>query len=823
MQYTVSDIARILRIACPGHPDAQVKTLLVDSRSLGDPEGTLFFALRTITNDGHRYIRRLYDRGVRNFVVDHIPADMPDTADANFLKVADTRRALQSVARYHRSRFDIPVIGITGSRGKTTVKEWLNTLLSPDYNIVRSPRSYNSQIGVPLSIQEMDTDTTLAIFEAGISLPDEMTSLQQMIRPTVGIITNIGPEHDEGFSSLEAKIEEKVTLFRDCDCVIYNGDNKLIADAVARAALPAKEIAWSMHDSFRPLFIRSIVKGDESTTISYSFLDNDHTLEVPMTSDIDIENVIHCLSVALYLGKSAEVIAERVKRLTPVATRIDVIEGVNRCMIVSDTYTSDLNSLNPALDFMERHLTASRTRTVILSDLVHECDNPVRLYRRLARILEQRGIDRFIGVGPEMVANSHVFSGNVLTFGSTAELLTAMSADDFNSELILIKGAPDFDFGMITEMLEARRHETVLQVNLDNLVHNYNLFRAKVRPETGIVCMVKASGYGAGSYELAKTLQAHGAAYLAVAVLDEGVGLREAGITMPIMVLNPKVENYRTLFAYRLEPEIYSFEMLARIVAEATKNGVKDYPVHIKLDTGMHRLGFVESEMPRLLEMLKSQNAVRPKSIFSHLCAADEPSEDDYTREQFAIFDRCCDKLQSGFDFHILRHILNSTGITRFPDHQFDMVRLGICLYGCRTMPDSSQDGLKLVSSLRSVIIAIREWPAGTTIGYNRRGVLHRRSRIATVPVGYADGYLRHFGNGHASMLVNGHRCPTVGNICMDICMIDVTDVDCRPGDVVEIFGDNITPDELADVAGTISYEILTSVKERVKRIYYQQ
>ena len=822
MDYSISEIAAILRVPAPARPDAIINTLLIDSRSLSDPDGSLFFALRTRSNDGHRFIRRLYERGVRNFVVDTVPEEMQFAADANFLVVADTRRALQSIARHHRSRFDIPVVGITGSRGKTTVKEWLNTLLQPDFNIVRSPRSFNSQIGVPLSIWEMAPETTLAIFEAGISLPDEMTSLERMIRPTVGVITNIGTEHDEGFSSTEAKTEEKITLLRDCDCVIYNGDDRMISEAVQRATLPAKEIAWSRRDSFRPLFISKTEVGETSSKIYYSYLYEDSEIEIPFTSDSDIENAINCLAVSLYLGRDPKVIGERMKELTTVGTRIDVVEGINNCMIVNDTYTSDLHSLAPALDFMERHLTASRTKTVVLSDLDHESKNPKHLYRALADLLARHGVQRLIGVGPEMVANARQFEGNTAFFATTADLLEALSPDDFDSELILIKGAPQYDFSMISEMLEARRHETVLEVNLDNLVYNYNQFKSLLRPETGIVCMVKASGYGAGSYELAKTLQAQNAAYLAVAVLDEGVELRNAGITMPIMVLNPKVENYKTLFAYNLEPEIYSFEILQRIIAEAKKHGIKNYPVHIKLDTGMHRLGFIENEMPRLLEMLRGQDAVRPKSIFSHLCAADDPSMDDYTMEQFAIFDRCCDALQSGFDYHILRHILNSTGITRFPDHQFDMVRLGICLYGVPTMHDGTQDDLRLVSSLRSVIIAIREWPAGTTIGYNRRGVLTRRSRIATVPVGYADGYFRRFGGGRASMLVNGQRCPTVGNICMDICMIDVTDVDCRPGDVVEIFGDNITPEELGEIADTIPYEILTAVKQRVKRIYFQ-
>lgn len=822
MNYSISEIARILRVATPA-TDSTVTTLLTDSRSLSNPEVSLFFALRTPTGNGHNYMRRLYDRGVRNFVADHIPANMTGATDARILIVSDVKRALQTIARHHRSRFDIPVVGITGSRGKTTVKEWLYALLQQDYSIIRSPRSFNSQVGVPLSIWEMDSDTELAIFEAGISLPDEMTYLQQMIRPTIGIITNVGAEHEEGFISIEAKTEEKVTLLRDCDCIIYNGDDTLVAETIARAALPAKEIAWSMRDSFKPLFISRIERGDKTTGIHYSYLDSDYSITIPFTGKAEVENAINCLALMLYLNISPDAISERMERLTPVGTRLDVIEGVNNCMLISDSYTSDFHSLAPALDFMDRRAAESMTKTIILSDLMHESPNPENLYRMTAELLRLRQVDRIIGIGSEISRHAAMFPEGSVFFETTAEFMSKLGPSNFSNELILVKGAPSFSFSMIVEMLEARRHETVLHVNLDNLVHNYNFYRARVRPETGIVCMVKASGYGAGSYELAKTLQAHGAAYLAVAVLDEGVDLRHAGITMPIMVLNPKVDNYKALFDNHLEPEIYNFEMLQRIISEATRYGLTDYPVHIKLDTGMHRLGFIESEMPRLLDMLTSQRAVSPRSVFSHLAAADDPTQDEYTRMQFDIFDRCCDVIQSGYSTHIMRHILNSTGITRFPEHQNDLVRLGICLYGVPTMHDGSQDGIKLVSSLESVIIAIREWPAGTTVGYNRRGVLTRQSRIATIPVGYADGYLRHLGNGRATMLVNGHRCPTVGNICMDLCMIDVTDVDCREGDRVEIFGPEMQPEELSDVLDTIPYEILTSVSTRVKRVYYKQ
>lgn len=823
MTYSISTIAQILHLPEPKIPAYNISILLTDSRSLTYPEDSLFFALRTRNNDGHRYLHDLHECGVRNFVVDHIPATMHNVEDSNFLIVPDVKKALQTIASYHRGRFTAPVIGITGSRGKTIVKEWLYQLLYADYSMVRSPRSYNSQIGVPLSIWEMNENTQLAIFEAGISQPNEMVSLQSMIRPKLSIITNIGDEHDEGFASQRLKCEEKVMLCRDCDCIVYNGDDELISDVVANAGLTVKEIAWSRRNPDSPLFISSIKKSKHSTIIKYSYLMYDGVIEIPFVGDYDIENAIHCLAVMLYLCRPFDVIASRMATLTSVGTRLNVIEGVNNCLLVYDAYTSDFHSLAPALDFMSRRATDSHTMTVILSDVMHETKSGETLYKSIARLLHQKGVNRIIGIGEEISCYKNLFGENASFYPSTNAFLSSTITSDFRNELILIKGASHFHFESLSDVLEAKQHETVLEVNLDAVVHNYNFYRSLVKPETGIVCMVKASGYGAGSFELAKTLQSQGAAYLAVAVLDEGVDLRKAGITMPIMVLNPKVGNYKTLFTYRLEPEIYSFDILDEIIREATKFGITNYPVHIKLDTGMHRLGFLEEDMPRLVEILKNQSVIKPHSIFSHLATADCPDMDDYTNSQFEYFYRCCDVLQKGFDEPIMRHILNSTGITRFPQHQCDLVRLGICLYGIPTMDDDSQANLRPVSSLRSVIISIKEWGAGTTIGYSRKGVLTRDSRIATIPIGYADGIDRHLGNGNAFVLVNGHRCPTVGNICMDICMIDVTDAQCKVGDAVEIFGENITVMELADKLGTIPYEILTSISQRVKRVYYRE
>lgn len=822
--YTAAQIAGILGQPTPDFPDNEVNLLLTDSRTLAFPDKTLFFALKTQNNDGHKYISELIRKGVKNFIVEVIPDDLTDKSSINIMVVPDSRKALQDIARHLREQYDLPVIGITGSRGKTIVKEWLNVLLQPDFSIARSPRSYNSQIGVPLSLWDINKDTRLGIFEAGISKPGEMAVLQSLIQPTIGVITNVGHEHDEGFSSLEEKCDEKVKLFKEGDVVVYCADMNEIPKALDRAAYKHQRLSWSLNGATESAPIQALTKINQfNTEIKAIFGKKEIDFTIPFTDKESIENAMNCLGVMLYLDIAPEAITSRMAELPKISTRLNVIEGINNCLVVYDSYASDFYSLAPALDFMLQRATPERSITVILSDLEHETLNPDVAYEKVSRLLKEKGVKHLIGVGSEISAHSRSFKGNAQFYKSAEDLLSTLSTSAFRNELILIKGSPRFGFQRLRNILEAKQHETVLEVNLDAIVRNFNNFRSRLRPTTGIVAMVKASGYGAGSYELAKTLQNQGAAYLAVAVADEGIELRKAGITMPIMILNPRVDNYDTLFKNMLEPEIYSFDILDRFIKEAKNNGVKHYPVHIKLDTGMHRLGFLENDMPRLIEILKNQDYIYAKSVFSHLAAADCLDMDNYTYEQFDIFGRCCDKLQSGFDYHILRHILNSTGITRFPQYQYDMVRLGICLYGVPTLPDHSQGDLQPVSTLRTTIISIKEWEAGTSIGYCRRGMLKSHSRIATIPVGYADGIDRHLGNGNANVWINGTLCPTVGNICMDVCMIDVTDAKCDVGDSVEIFGNNISVMELADTLDTIPYEVLTSVSSRVKRVYYRE
>jgi alanine racemase len=819
MSYSIETISQLLCAKRVGDKESRIDWLLTDSRSLCFAEETLFFALQSKRNDGHKYIPDLYARGVRNFVVSQLP-DTASFTDTNFLVVANPLKALQKLAELHRAKFQIPVIGVTGSNGKTVVKEWLHQLLSPDRVITRSPRSYNSQIGVPLSVWQLNEESELAIIEAGISEMGEMRALQSIVRPTIGILTNIGGAHQENFFSLQEKCMEKVSLFKDCDVVIYNGDNDLISDCVAKNMLTAREIAWSKIDKEKPLFISAINKGTDSTTISYRYLGFDNSYTIPFIDDASIENSLNCLAACLYLMVPNEEITARMAKLEPVAMRLEVKEGKNGCVLINDTYNSDIASLDIALDFLYRRSEAKgMKRTLILSDILETGQSTTLLYRKVAQLVHSRGINKIIGVGPEITFSAKKFEIEKYFFPNTEALLKSEVFSSLRNEVILIKGSRDFAFERISEELELKVHETILEINLNALVANLNYFRSKLKPETKMVCMVKAFAYGAGSYEVAKTLQDHRVDYLAVAVADEGSDLRKAGITGSIMIMNPEMSAFKTMFDYKLEPEVYSFHLLDALIKEAEKEGITNFPIHVKLDTGMHRLGFAPEDMPELIKRLKSQNAVLPRSVFSHLVGSDSEKFDTFTRQQIDTFDEASLQLTSAFQHKILRHICNSAGIERFPGAQHDMVRLGIGLYGVSAVDNSI---INNVSTLKTTILQIRDVPKEDSVGYSRKGHLERDSRIAAIPIGYADGLNRHLGNGNAYCMVNGKKAPYVGNICMDVCMIDVTDIDCKEGDNAIIFGDELPITVLSDILETIPYEILTSVSSRVKRVYFQ-
>lgn len=820
MSYSIEYITNQLNAKRIGNRDSQIDWILTDSRSLCFPEETLFFALKSKRNDGHKYIPELYERGVRNFVVEDLHSDWNNYTDANFLQVAKPLKGLQKLAEKHRGQFDVPVIGITGSNGKTVVKEWLYQLLSPERIITRSPRSYNSQIGVPHSVWLMNEKTEVGIFEAGISEMNEMEALQSIIRPSVGVLTNIGGAHQENFYSLHDKCMEKLSLFKECDVVIYNADDELISSCVAKCLYGAREIAWSLKDNERPLFIEHIDKNEDSTTIRYRYLGMPNEYTIPFIDDASVENSLHCLAVSLYMMLPPEKITERMARLEPVAMRLEVKEGKNGCVLINDSYNSDLASLDIALDFMSRRSEdKGRKRTLILSDLLETGQSGKFLYRQVAELVHSRGVNCIIGVGEGITEASSRFEVEKHFFRTTEELLASDLLSNLRNEVVLVKGSRNFHFDEITDRLELKVHETILEIDLNALVDNLNYYRGKLKPETKMVCMVKASAYGAGSYEIAKTLQDHRVDYLAVAVADEGSDLRKAGITSSIIIMNPELTAFKTMFDYKLEPEVYNFHLLDELVKAAEKEGVTNFPIHIKLDTGMHRLGFAPSEMPELIRRLKRQTAVIPRSVFSHLVGSDSTQFDTFTRSQIEMFETASQELQAAFSHKILRHICNTAGIERYSEAQFDMVRLGVGLYGVDPFTNRM---LHNVSTLKTTILQIRDVPKEDSVGYSRKGRLERDSRIAAIPIGYADGLNRRLGNGRAYCLVNGQKAPYVGNICMDVCMIDVTDIDCKEGDKVIVFGDGLPVTTLAEILETIPYEILTSVSTRVKRVYYQ-
>ena len=820
MRISIENVTKLLNANRIGTKEYEIDWILTDSRSLCFAEESLFFALKTKRNDGHKYIPDLYKRGVRNFVVSDLPQNLEDYEDVNFLQLSHPLKGLQRLAEKYRSRFDVPVIGITGSNGKTVVKEWLYQLLSPERIVTRSPRSYNSQIGVPLSVWLMTESTELGIFEAGISEMGEMEALQNIIRPSIGVLTNIGGAHQENFYSTMDKCMEKLALFKDCDVVVYDGDNELINGCISKSLFSSREIAWSRIDNERPLFIESVTKNVASTTVCYRYLGMPNEYTIPFIDDASVENSLHCLAVALYLMVPAEKISERMAVLEPVAMRLEVKEGKNGCVLINDSYNSDLASLDIALDFMSRRSEdKGRKRTLVLSDMFETGQTPKLLYRQVAELVQSRGVHKIIGVGEEIHSASSRFEMEKYFFQTTEELLASGLMEEFRNEVVLIKGSRAFHFDEISDRLELKVHETILEINLNALVDNLNYYRSKLKPETKMVCMVKASAYGAGSYEIAKTLQACRVDYLAVAVADEGSELRKAGITRSIIVMNPELSAFKTMFDYKLEPEVYSFSLLNELIKAAEKEGVTNFPIHIKLDTGMHRLGFAPSDIPELVNRLKRQTAVIPRSVFSHLVGSDGAQFDLFTRMQIETFEQASEQLQNAFTHRILRHICNTAGIERYPGAQFDMVRLGLGLYG--VCPFTNRI-IHNVSTLKTTILQIHDVPQNETVGYSRKGRLKRDSRIASIPIGYADGLNRRLGNGNAYCLVNGQKAPYVGNICMDVCMIDVTDIDCKEGDKVIIFGDDLPVTVLSDILGTIPYEILTSVSNRVKRVYFQ-
>ena len=819
MKYSIEKVTTLIGARRYGNSEGQIRWLLTDSRSLCFPEETLFFALKTQRNDGHRYISDLYRRGVRHFVVEQVPEHVETLyPDANFLRVPSPLAALQRLAERHRDEFDIPIVGITGSNGKTMVKEWLYQLLLPSQKIVRSPRSYNSQIGVPLSVWLLNEQTEVGIFEAGISQPGEMFALRDIIQPTIGVLTSLGTAHQENFRSMEEKCMEKLELMHDTQAMVYCSDNDIVSRCIRRMQYKGEKIAWSQCDENVAFFVKEIVNKAPNTRITYICQGEENTYTIPFIDEASVENSITCAAVALHLGLTPGQLAERMPKLEPVAMRLEVKQGQHGCILINDSYNSDINSLDIALDFMQRRQASKKT--LILSDMFQTGTSPEALYTQVSDLCVKRGIDKFIGIGPELTAQAdRIRIADKQFFADVNHFLVSDDFNDLHDELILLKGARPFGFDRITEQLEQKVHETILEVNLNAVVENLNYYRSFLKPETKMVCMIKADAYGAGAVEIAKTLQDQRVDYLAVAVADEGVTLRKAGITANIMIMNPEMTAFKTMFDYDLEPEVYSFRLLDALIKAARKEGITGWPVHIKLDTGMHRLGFDPvDDMFKLIDRLKHQNAIIPRSVFSHFVGSDSDDFDAFSAQQFELFEQGSQALQAAFTHKILRHMDNSAGIEHFPERQMDMCRLGLGLYGVDPRDNRM---LSCVSTLKTTILQLRHVPAGETVGYSRKGKIERDSVIAAIPIGYADGLNRHLGNRHGYCLVDGQKAEYVGNICMDVAMIDVTDIPCQEGDQVEIFGEHLPVSVLSDVIDTIPYEVLTAVSNRVKRVYF--
>lgn len=828
MAYSIHKIADIINAEASLKKDVTIEHLLIDSRRIVFPSTSLFFALSGPRRDGHDFIPEVYERGVRCFVVNK-GFDISPFSDADFLFTDDVLQALQNIAAYHRQQFNIPVIGITGSNGKTIVKEWLNQLLQQDYTIVRSPRSYNSQIGVPLSVWQMNDRHTLGIFEAGISTRGEMEHLQKVIRPTVGIFTTIGEAHSEGFKNEMQKVAEKIKLFKGCKELIYHQDDlqavKGFSDLQSLGLAESVQLfSWSRKGAATLSIKKSSLTGSQ-TFIEFEYKSELHSLTIPFTDTISVNNVTTCICTLLYLGYDLATIQQRILQLQPLEMRMQLKRAVNNCYILNDSYSNDTSSLGIALDHLQQQASGNNT-TVILSDILQSGLPEEELYKQVAIELKQRNVGRLIGIGKHISAHHSILSNVVkqsVFYVSTEQFLDQMALNHFKDEYILLKGARVFEFERISRWLEQKVHQTVMEINLTAMVHNLKEYQKCLQPSTKLMAMVKAFSYGSGSAEVARILQYCKVDYLAVAYADEGVELRKADISLPIMVMNADEASFDALLEYNLEPEIYSFGMYASFKQYLLQQGIKKYPVHIKINTGMNRLGFEPSQVEEIAGLLKADDTMFVKSAFSHLVASESPEHDAFTQHQAELFIQSYTILQQYLQYDFIKHIDNSSGIFRHPDLQFDMVRLGIGLYGV----DSSDSGklqLEPVATVKSTIAQIRKVKSTETVGYSRKGILYRDSIIATVRIGYADGFSRRLGNGIGSMYINGKLAPVIGNVAMDMVMIDITDIEnVKEGDVVEIFGKHLPVQQVAAQCGTISYEIMTSISQRVKRIYLEE
>jgi alanine racemase len=825
--YHIGDIAESVggKLFLKNKEFTDINDILIDSRKLISTHNNLFIALKSDRNDGKKFIKELFNKGVYNFIVNKLE-DEHAKLNANFIVVGNTLKALQDIGTFHRNKFNIPIIGISGSNGKTIVKEWLYQCLMNDYSICRSPKSYNSQIGVPLSVFQLNKTNTLGIFEAGISEPDEMLYLENIIKPDIGIFTNIGTAHSQQFVDIRQKINEKLKLFVKSKVLIFGRDYGDIAERIYNLEIFKKKILldWSRKNKDAAFYISSISHGNNNSTINGIWQNNEISYTIPFIDNASIENSISVCVLLLHLGFDENKIQEKLAQLSPIAMRMELKGGINNCTVINDSYNSDLNALSIALDFLLQQQQHSK-KTVILSDILQSGKTSNELYKEVAQLLITNKITKFIGIGKNLLENKSLFNLESYFYKNTDDFLAYFPLSSFSNETILLKGARDFEFERINNALGKKTHQTRLEVNLNAMLENYNYFRSIIEPNVKIMIMVKAFSYGSGSFEVANLLQFHQADYLAVAYADEGIELRKAGISLPIMVMNPEFEALESIIIHQIEPEIYSFKILNELESILINRAHplnKPIGIHIKIDTGMHRLGFMQNDIDELIERLKSNPKIIIKSIFSHLAASDSPDFDEFTQQQISIYQECSSKIQNAFNYSITRHIANSAAITRFPQAQYDMVRLGIGIYGVAS-DINIQNNLQIVTRLKSIISQIKNIKKGDSVGYNRAFVAEKDMKIATIPIGYADGFDRRFSQGKASVVVNGVECKIIGNVCMDMCMIDLGNIEASEGDEVIIFGDKPSIQDLAKSIGSIPYEILTSISSRVKRVYIQE
>ncbi len=820
--YSSKQIAQVTNGTLGGPENISVKHLLTDSRSINFFGESAFFALVTNRNNGHKYIEELYIKGVRCFVVSEKinPALKIDFTVTAFITVADPLKALQQLTKYHRSQFHIPVVAITGSNGKTIVKEWLYQLLKNKYAICRSPKSYNSQIGVPLSVWTLNPQHQLAIFEAGISALNEMHALEEIVKPTIGVFTGLGNAHQEGFKSAEQKLNEKFKLFEHCSTLVIQG--------LKRHEVPAHimmhQITLISEHNDADVIVESVSTQNDTSRINLKYKDQHYTIEIPFTDKASIINATTCFGALLAMNLNPEDFISSFKELQSVALRLEIKTGINNSVLINDFYNSDIDSFIIALNHLHQQ-SLSQKKIVIVSDIEQSGKISAKLYKELSDLIAQYKIDIVIGVGKQISDYKSFFKPGSLFFNSTNDFISEVVSLQhlFYGSTILLKGARSFGFEKISQVLQQKSHDTILEINLNNLVENINYYKGLLTQNTKIMCMVKAMGYGSGSVEIAKTLQHVGAGYLAVAYADEGVELRNSNINLPIMVMSPEQDSFEDIINHQLEPEIYSFKILENFCSALDKIGFSEpYPVHIKIDTGMHRLGFEEKEIDELISRLSRTPQVLVKSVFSHLVGSDNPELDEFTNQQISIFKKCCGELENKLGYTFFKHICNSGGITRFKDAHFDMVRLGIGMYGVG-VNKAEQEHLQNVGSLKTRISQIKHLSKGQTVGYNRNGKIEKETSIATIPIGYADGFRRELGNGKFGVNINGKYCKTIGNVCMDMCMVDVSGMNCNEGDEVIVFENFDQIQKISEAENTIPYEVLTSLSARIKRIYIQE